>query len=75
MARSSDEMEETLARSHDFCRCELGPEGCGSLRHLDHCVMAESQMESSDSCMIIYRKIDYYTNHAVKYGFRVLCPF
>ena len=36
VAKSSAEMEETLARSHDFCRCELGPEGCGSLRHLDH---------------------------------------
>ena len=36
VAKSSAEMEETLARSHDFCRCELGPEGCGSLQHLDH---------------------------------------
>ena len=36
VAKSSAEMEETLARSHDLCRCELGPEGCGSLRHLDH---------------------------------------
>ena len=31
VARSSAEMEKTLVRSHDFCRCELGPEGCGSL--------------------------------------------
>ena len=36
VAKSSAEMEENLARSHDFCWCELGPEGCGSLRHLDH---------------------------------------
>ena len=36
VAKSSAEMKETLARSHDFCWCELGPEGCGSLQHLDH---------------------------------------
>ena len=36
VAKSSAEMEKTLARSHDFCQCELGPEGCGSLRHHRH---------------------------------------
>ena len=30
--KSSAEIEKTLARS----QCELGPEGCGSLRHLEH---------------------------------------
>ena len=31
VAKSSAAMEETLGRSHDFCRCDTGPEGGGSL--------------------------------------------
>ena len=31
VAKSSAAMEETLGRSHDFCRCDIGPEGGGSL--------------------------------------------
>ena len=31
VAKSSAAMEETLGRSQDFCRCDIGPEGGGSL--------------------------------------------
>ena len=45
MTKSSAATEETLGRSHDFCRCDIGPEGGGPV---DHSVMAESQRESGD---------------------------
>ena len=31
VAKSSAAMEETLGRSHNFCRCDIGPEGGDSL--------------------------------------------
>ena len=49
VAKSSAATEETLGRSHDFCRCDIGPERGGSLWPVDHSVMAESQRESGDS--------------------------
>ena len=45
VARSSAAMEETLGRSHDFCRCDIEPE----VGPVDHSVMAESQRESGGS--------------------------